>query len=774
LLANEAPDFRFLQDHWKSLRPLAQGSRHKFVVLGRFDQLILTVSDKAEELMPFGESIANARAATNSAHIGRVVAPGEGYDPDEWARTHPILGLCSVRFARRALAAAGSFEFLDGYLKGHLPQVLGVRHAIISATGWEDVLVLFHTRNFNSVARATGILRGMRIQDLPFHHQMKQGDGFNHPCLTTCTLPAYCCQWHPGWLPGDTAELLARLDADAPLHWAVRVELHPGHWKGFQKHMQGKCSALGLQVQCRPTFGQTDLRISDNSEETGTHRGLLTFLMEVIYPLGIEERAVIRSVETHLHPVLTEDDYMEDGTARALVDQTYSTRNHESAFPSEVQSRLIELAVPPHTLRVLEETLSRVQGMSHDPMHGEEFQTLERLQRAFTKSIRNLVVKDWAPAAEKEARALQIDISDWQMNLDRCLADRFRGAYPTGDSLMMRLGSYQGAHHRFLVIMDHLAQEAYDMARHAIQSLHAPCLLPQIALATFIGNSPSPYATSHTIDRLGCGFTDIPATLICRMRDTHLLAHETAHHIIRAFFCAVSGIGFTFYDTDAVGHGLDDKTQQALAAGGLDQDQINRLDTEMKDRELRREIRELLADYFARHLYFPSDPQSHVQAGIATLEEFYKGGNNAYLSSVKTDFGIRSLGVDLLCSNHTVGDVALKEFDENLEVRLLTIQKEGASKVNVSRSKERGRLIRKAVIALDLLSYLPEVDAMLKGFANCGIAKVFHGEEPGHSLLSDMRDFMAKDTPVSLEDNFAFLDHLWFKHLHNRERKHLM
>lgn len=779
LLAHEAPDFRGLQGRWVSLPPLKDpgGGRHRYVVLGRFDELILTVSAELDDLIHSGTSIAaNARAATASSYIGRVVAPGDGFEPSRWAETHPILGFCSVRFGRRVLAAGGSFEFLDRYLTEKLAVIGEVRHVIISATSWEDVIVLFYAKNFNAVARAAGVLRGMRIDDLPLAAEVDATDQFTHPCLTTCTLPAYCCDWHEGWTRQDTEAVLQRLDAEAPLNWAVRLELHPGHWQGFQKHMLARCEELGLKVHCRPTFGQTDLRIADDgSAASATHRALLTFLMEVIYPLAAEDRSVIRSAETHLHPVFPEAPslYAEDGAGSMHTDQTYKRPNQALTVPTDVRSKLTDLAVPPHTLRVLEETLSRVQGMSHDPMHGEEFETLKRLQGAFFRAVRNLQHQPSIAEEERQSRELQRDISDWQMNLDRCLADRYRGAYPTGDSLMMRLGSYQGAHHRFLVIMDHLAQQSYDMARRAMQEVMSHCLLPNVALATFIGNSPSAYATSHTVERLGCGFTDVPATLVCRLRDSHLLAHETGHHVVRAFFCAHPSLGFTVYDKSSLETGLGEAALQRLAEAGLPQTLRDRMDRHWGNPAFRREVRELLADYFARQICFPNNGTRHEEANQRTLEHFYKNGHKRFKNSVQVEFRIRSAGLKYLDAPDAAE--GLRCYQKEIDQGMSLIQAKGGDTETLKRVCDHSERVRAAVETLRALKHLPEIHALLEGIHACGQHQHFPTEEAeAPSLLADMRDFMARPGPVTLEQNFEFLDHLWFKHLRHREHRHLI
>ncbi len=766
LLAHEAPDFIKIQDAWLKETPNQGVSCHKFVVLGRFDQLIITQSDSSDSLFPQqARIITNARAATSSSHIGCVVGAVD-FDPCAWAQTHPMLGLCSVRFSRRVLAAAGGFEFLEEFLQGSLAGT-AVRHCIVSATGWEDALVFFFARDFNSISRAAGLLRSMKIADLPvLQDKVKTADGFTHLCLTTSTLPAFCCQWSRSWTSADTEALLARVAADEPLHWAVRIELHPGHWDGFVRHLEKMSADLGIPVACRPTFGQTDLRVSDNGAAAATHAGLLRFLLHVIFPLGAAPKTVMRSAETHLHPVL--EAYGEDAGATFHVDQMISLHvPHEVAFPDDIREKLRGVAIPPHTLRVLEETLGRVQGMSQDPLHGEEFETLQRLRTAFIKTIRRMPSR----ISENASRELQLDMSEWQMLLDRCLADRFRGPYPVGDSMMMRLGSYQGAHHRFLVVADQFSQLAYDLARHCIKNHNAACELPDVAIATFIGNSPSPYATSHTINYLGCGFTDVPATLICRLSDGHLLAHETGHHIVRAFFAALPTLGFDVYTSDPV-KGLMPEARQHLIKEGLTLDEVDLLSEHWRSSTILREMRELLAEYFSSSLCFHGNKQAYKEVSLRCLAAFFDGGSLSYLRSLQTEFGLRAAAVESLA---TIGQGQAKAiYDESSQRVVNSIRNQSNLAVDFTRALERRKSIGDAVEGLEILSRTKDFSALLQGIGDCATHAAFLGETSDASLLKELRAFLIQQAPVSLKDNIAFLDTLWFKLLRRREQKHLL
>ncbi len=767
LLAHEAPDFANLQQNWFSSEPIPKSARHKFVILGRFDQLIINLSDDPAVLLPAASNITNARAATSSTYIGRVVAPGD-FEPTKWAESYPILGLCSVRFARRILAATDSFEFLNDFLARRLAGQ-DIRYTVVSATGWEDALVLFFARNFNIITTAVGQLRSMRLADLDLAHPVNAEDGFTHACLTTCTLPAFCCQWQREWTKKDTKALLKRIDAHEKLNWAVRLELHPGHWQGCAADLKRRCEAEGLgDLLFRSTFGQTDLRISDAGGEASTHGGLMRFILDVLFKAG-EARTVIRSAETHLHPVV--EDYQEDPNAGAETDirppdNPLPPKPRPPVLAPEIREKLRLVAVPPHTLSVLEEMLNRVQGISDDPMHGEEFETLKQLRNAFTKAVERMP----CPISERESRILQRDISEWQMLLDRCLGDRFRGPYPAGDSMMMKLATYQGAHHRFLVVMDAIARSAYEMVRGTILQHLPDCVLPETALATFIGNSPSAYATAHTIDSLGCGFTDVPATLVCRLRDTHLLFHETGHHVVRAFFASQQKLGFSPYVHDPV-RGLGSQARDYLEDIGLSGQDIHTLNACWKRPGVLREVREILADYFSCCLCYPQDIRSHKNASLLTLENFFRGGSELFMRSVQTEFRLRSGAIEALQSklDGKIEDAEEEYFREIVERGMDVIKAGGGTFIDFETYKHRSEEIQHAVRALDLLCQVPEIKALLRGFDTCASMAAFPGEEVSRSLLHDLRQFLAdpkppalEAKPSALEANFAFLDKLWF------------
>jgi hypothetical protein len=764
LLAHEASDLEVFQRIGTQSDPDSQ----RFIVLGRFDHLVLRSAIEAEVPTSSLWEVGNARSAVSSSYAGHMLEP-VAFNPAEFAATHPILGFCSLRLARRALKEARGFGFVADFLKDQFPADGNIRWALASTTGWEDVVVMFFGRSFNDIKAAVGAMRGLHAKHPCLVIDLDTKDGLHHLILTSCTLPAIACRWHRGWTEADTQQLLTHVHGDEPIRWAIRVEVYPGHWDACASLLKQRCAEKGLVVDISPLFGQADLRLSPLDAAACTHRGLLTLLTEVVFPLEIMPKTVIRTVETRLIPDL---DYAEDTGAGHLSTREIHPLSPDvgSMFRSESRDALRHMGAPPHTLHALEETMARIQGMARDRLHGEEFQALHRLATTFNKAALE-VRKRITPSDtiyEDEARDLLQDISDWQLYLDRCLADRFRGPYPAGDNMMVRIGSHSGTHLRFLVVMDHFAQKACDLARTRINEKLGVAAMPKVALATFIGNSPTAYATSHTIKRLHCGFTDLPATLAGRIQDCHLVAHETGHHIIRAFFSVYTDFEpFSYRRT-----GLSHQAVNKLDVAGCTTKEITFLKERVFcDPRILRELRELLADLFVSYLCFPGSPQRHDQAAAFTVGAFYEfDDRSVFMRSVLSEFRLRHLALAALLEGS--GEI-LEDYDERAKSFFKTLATQSAIPLTDSKFTRlqqcRDRL-SDALRALLLLSRTREIRAFLDGMASCAIAQDFIGESGVESVLCEFRGFLSNAGPhASASQNFTFLDRLWFMVLRRQD-----
>lgn len=731
--------------------------QQRFIVLGRFDQLILRVSQTMPEaLLQTGIEV-NARAASGCSYLGHLLQ-ADAFNPRQWAQTHPLIGYCSLRLARRALRSAGSFEFLQSYISEALDGDSDVRWAVASSTGWEDVLVLFFGRSFNAIKRAIGKLRAIHVDNAGLNSPVDRQDGFHHLVLTSCTLPGIALDhWHKDWKADDTNQLLTQIKADEPLRWAIRVETYPGHWDAFSALIKKHSEALGLHVDIAPLFGQADLRVTPADPTHATHRGLITFLTEVMFKLEAMPATVVRTVETRLIPEL--EGYHED------VDASYSStravlRDMETMlddYRNHSKRALVGLGTPPHTIEALEETLSRVQGMAGDRLHGEEFSAIRALADSFVRATRQAL--HTSPSSDRdfelEAREMLRDISDWQMHIERCLADRFRGPYPAGDSLMVRLGSHPGAHHRFLVAMDHFAQRSYNLARTCINQRLGTQTLPDAALATFIGNSPTAYAIGHMIRRLRCGFTDVPANMVGRLRDAHVVAHETGHHLFRAFVCSCTGFDLQRLTANELHRHLVEAESHSPAQA----DKVTKI---LMDQGLIRDVKELLADLFACHLCFPGQPEVYEKAAYQTIRCYYKNsdGNDRFMRSVLTDISLRQFAVRALVKQP---QQALNFYDEAASNYTATITSPGALMTpRYDRLRERTKATHMALAVITRLQRHREFEALIAGLRDCGQTTDFPGEVSPNSFLTAFRTFMSAAPPPADVENLIFLDQLWF------------
>lgn len=613
---NEARRFQSL---CHELSSLASTTDYRFaghwLALGRYDHVFVTVAKDSDSLRIAERKVQHSmNALAHWSCYGRVL--GASWDitnkcfPDA---VPPLLGICGIKLMGTVREVEGILEKLTVRMRVVLKDIAG-DWLLISTTGWDDAMLLFWGDSFQKVSAAASKVRSLKVIEL-----VPDGSiAGNHAVLTTCTIPALeippSCRLMDAsginWKTWET-NLADRLDGNRPLDWITRFELRPGHLDPFIKALKNSLNDDPCgEFTVTKIFGQYDTRIQF---QNGDHRSWLRFMTQIAMPLAARDGSLARAMETLPHLRIDGNDVEVFSEGEALSDIPPGKEHAQAQLQAEIE--IIEQtckasAVAHHTIEMLKATRSRLESLGRDDVLRGPLKSVTRVFQTFATGL-------------AQGGAFNIpkarDLISWFNHVDRSLADRYRGTYPTGDLLVPRLASYQASHHAFLQAADALAQAACDLATSIVRerdvSQMAEREIPDLAICCYIGNSPSPNVTS-LVGPMRCGFIELPAALIFNLRSFDCLLHEVGHVVVNAYV--------HYCDPD-----LDKLLRQAS-----------------KDPKFAFQIHhkqgwEILAEVFSRHLSFRNNTELHFVTSHKTIENYLpdpsglKGSNTEFLYTLR-------------------------------------------------------------------------------------------------------------------------------------------
>lgn len=628
------PDSERLTGHWLGL--------------GRFDHVLITLAKSQESLLQPERTVQSCHhASSHWSCFGRVIRSSFDFKSGTWPSDQGgLVGVCGIKLAHGLRDALQTLDQVAEALATALADLQG-QWLISSTTGWEDMVLIYWTQEFSILSQVIGKVRSLSVTEV---NPPSQCLGI-HAVLTTCTMAGIKLPSgsfvsnsrqqfnHEAWISLVSNQLAPK----SPLDWAVRFELRPGHFDPFSAELKARVQSLPQPLAghlvYRNVLGQYDFRVQ---HQGGTQQDWLQFLGLVALPLAAKERSLVRSMETHLHidvPQFTE------GPAAAEVE-----RQQASSAPDNLE-RITQAcqasAIAPHTEEMLRATHNRLVALQGDD-----------LQHGTFTSVENLFLRLAEGLASEPDGIVELDrkLSPWLYWVERCLADRYRGTYPLGESVVPRLGTYQASHHGFLAAMDCIGQHAFDHALSAINHLvSAASVVPGMAVCCFIGSSPSPNALSFP-RYMRCGFIELPAVMIFKLKELPILLHEVGHLFVNA-------VSEHF-------------------------DLTYRLPTEEPAREkVKIEIQEILAEMFACCAGFDGDVDRHGENRAVILASYLTDQGNRFTSSSQFISMIRLLGVHWLIHDE------LAKFTRPIDV------------------KQAFRSLAVQAIRAELKSQLPTADA---------------------------------------------------------------
>lgn len=774
LLTNEARHFSASNSHLAARHLVGPAEvRLKWMVLGRFDHLALHLSDRRTAMVDYEYELTDDDPNRRVSYYGHLSYYGEFIYPQDfdWREAYEQFGLagfCTIRVRQGGRACSPTEDRRAGEaIERQLRTFTHLRWVLGTTTGWDDYVVFLFSNSYHTILQAIWKIRG--VSETPSAAEW---------LLTSCTLPLVRFDWSDaceGMLPSAVearSNLIRNLDRitlpKEQIGWAVRFAVQPGRLHDLRGKVTEAAREQNLDLVVTKLFGQADFRCAGGANST-THHDLVRFLAHVAFPLVTEPDTAIRNIETHLHldaPEPTRDSV--PPLPRSGVPTDRPRHEGTAQLDSGVVALLQKGGIPRSTLNALRSVFSRIELLQNTELLAGEFDSLVELRSQFNHSAERL-----QSSTLLRPPYLHEVVSDWLTGLERCLADRYRGIYPTGESITMRMATYHASHQKFLRVADRLIAEASTLALKSIETqrrslgLAPRPNLPKLTAVAHLGNSPTGLCACN-VRLFGTSFIELPVSEVFNFGRSEVLLHETGHHIAKA--CLVDGvirIETIIADSErcdgengSVPPSVQNIPRKYLASVAA-----------LKLIDLNRQLYEILAELFACSIGFAGDAGAQWQVRSSLLAELFSGGSDSNLNRndpvyLRTEFTyeLRNAVVSLLFAELRRADATVYERAE----RCISALRERFSE----RSRKSGHEsifedVCGVFLALLVLMELPEFDAFIRGLspdavnlriAECPILATYRRllQKPNGSLvesLDALREawsiITAKDEPVN-------------------------
>ena len=523
---------------------IAGTNAQKFIAWGGFDIAVLSIVDTRQDVVKILEREVPSGLFNRNVFFGTLINE-KHFSINNAAESLPLVGVTFVKFRGclaklipQAQLGLSAYEWLDKRLaeiKLEISRKLpwfresDLDYFIAASTGWADCMIVFFGRSYAAIQLAVSSLRNTTVSDVLAYYNAigHDQDVPKHAVVTTCTVPAAYFKLNPA-----TDDNSAKRDAEAAFEaimsrvderdqfskFTVEVQARPGHLN----HAMSVFREAGFETW--PTLGRSDFTCSALEGHALGYRGYFSFfLKKMIAGMPMPTRAALSSETKIEFPDIIFDNELCDGPTKT------NHKNREIAF--EADEVAIGEMISLHTIAALKQIAKSLSALTGDESTYEYYMGVECFYRTACRNLDDKVRKmRVVKTSQLSLRDLLCkSIAEACDHAELCFKDRYRGAYPAGETAAMPSVTYQGSFHKILATVDALVNGTLDGACLQLQKEMKNCefAIPDVAGCAHLGNSASPQV--DVVSFLGVGSVNVPSHLMfCPDGLTYVL-HETGH-----------------------------------------------------------------------------------------------------------------------------------------------------------------------------------------------------------------------------------------------------
>lgn len=583
--------FKSAIDDFVSLEP---AGRFGYLAFGRYDLGVLAFGNTVADITDCDGFVHESRFSENhNSYFGRIIASSSQENWETILSKNGLVGFTSIK--------------VDDYLKGqddYYENVGNIERSLVEtlegksfewvlgkSLGWEDYVLMSFGKNLGPIVNAVGEIRGLRTK----------GERSIKYFATTSTLPVIKL--------ADKGIDFVGVGDELNLSWSMRLEVKPGHWNALKKKISDEKVLYWTDTRVTKTFGQADMRI-ENSDRFIDE--LSQIYNKVILPDLSSGNRIIKNVETHLH--FHDASYVEGKESEDdFVFESIEFDRGEIEFTDRLETSLRKIGAPANTIRALKRIFRRVNNLASHSLLNSNFQWIDSLFRRFVAHGELL-----KPTTKKANRNALDEVADWIHRVERVLSDRFRGGYPAGEAVMMRLATYHSSHQMYSELIDQMIGLANVVALDEIAKRKNSETI-SVATLLYLGNSPNAYYGWSGIDHLGYDYIEIGVGSSFYLGDLVMVAHEIGHHITLSCLSFDHGIGVDVMSSKGLRSNVD---KRAKKLSFYDENEpVPPFDFLLEhEKESRSQIKEVLAEFFSLSFCSGGNFETHLDHTLSIVE----------------------------------------------------------------------------------------------------------------------------------------------------------
>ena len=585
------------------------------------------------------------------------------------------------------------------------------------STGWADCIIVFFANSYSLIQDAVVNLRSTTLKKIesrigPFTNAPRERP--HHALVTTCTIPAtqitYEGDLDDGVRQAAVDAVCARIDEDDPsLTLAIGVEARPGHVYTAQALFDNE------NLVAYPTLGRSDMCVTNKDPKEGvTHRDFLELMVTKVLPSARKDDTSATSSETRIG--FPKKDSSKESSNKPS--QT-SFVPYEHTFPCDRET--LEMVVSKHTITALAKIGHSLTTLMQDEATRAYYGPLADLYQVACDGLH--AIEHLVPRQERWSRRQVIirekigeDLSNFCEKIELCFKDRYRGAYPVGETSAIPSLASHGSFHKVLLSVDTVANACLScLSEQLACKLEAQGVthrLPRMAACSYIGNSVSPFVMVGT--SLGIGFVNVPVQLMFIPYGMTYVLHEAAHIFWENLFIRLSDAFWEVANHNEIAW---------------------------------RQVREILCDYVSLCLAFRGNIEQAENLTAVVCEDLIaEGGKQQGKANMR-------LRVDTAWMLYYV--MRLPDPESMFEVLLQSLR--STPSYHASLLEESAAFVR---MILDLMAASTEFRAALDTVQSLARIEATSLNAGGGAVLLKMQEFFERDSPTPSEVT-DFMHKLW-------------
>lgn len=563
-----------------------------FLCWGHSDILTIFLFESLERFVDFQKICpSNNKIYEDSYTSGFLIQPKDFTDLSK-VEKFPLIGISFIKLTDKlfyAVKEGNTFSLIENTIYDRIQMLIknktNIFPVLIFSYGWEDLVLLTFSNRYDEIKKLIfGLRKDLKFSEIASFLEpdfLANNPNIRHLITTTYTVFATHIPF-----PEDPKKTLDDLNkkievADKMLVEKINFQVRPGHLD----YPIDKIKELNKTFDFQFIPGKFDFSLKFKSMTT--HQ-LFKFYFESLWPF----------LKNDENPILATQTFFQLDDEKEVLEECIPCTNPINKISlSDEKKNFIRNIILTSTFLPSHSRIGLANVLVGSWYLKNSFFT-EGIMKSFVKFVEAMEngIKNNASLAQASENIFP--------PLSLSFIDRFRGAYPLGESFSMPLINYKGSFQKQLLFVDYCSFILFDSIRECLNSQGEN--IEKHYFLSFIGTNFSPAIIAFNVgeNKYNLGILQIPIDSFFSPGELYYLFHELGHMILYA-------LDFDIYIYEQLAPALDQ-----LKADG-------RVIFEAR-RQANKLILEILSDYILLIFGFEGDCDAFEKFNLTYVGKLYQ------------------------------------------------------------------------------------------------------------------------------------------------------